>query len=127
MGLGLHEFAAGVGNRFDCALRDLELLGLDDVVELWEGQAVVVAQVEGGDGWVEQILQQVVGEGWLLGLVVLVCWFWCRFWFWFGLCVDHHAGIVACRRSGTRGERGRSMVLRTGVVVGGIFAHRCGS
>ncbi len=68
---------------------------------------MVVAQVEGGDGWVEQVLQQVVGEGWLLGLVVLVCWF--------VLCVDHHAGIVACRRSGTRGEWGRSMILRTGV------------
>ncbi len=67
-----------------------------------EGEGVVVAQVEGGDGGVEEISQQGVGEGWL--------------WLVDLLCVHLHGGIVADRLGGTRGKWWSAGILRTGVV-----------
>ncbi|MHA7813422.1 MAG: hypothetical protein ACX94C_08530 [Phycisphaerales bacterium] len=61
-GFGLHEFAAGAGDGLDGAFGDVELLGVDDVVELGEGDLVEVAEVEDADGWVEEVLEEGVGE-----------------------------------------------------------------
>jgi len=62
-GLGLHELAAGAGDGFDGALGSVELLGVDDGIELFERELVVVAQVEDGDGWVDEVFEEGVGEG----------------------------------------------------------------
>jgi hypothetical protein len=62
-GFGLDELAPGLGDGFDGALGGLELLGVDDGFEFGEGEVVVVAQVEGADGWVEQVLEEAGGEG----------------------------------------------------------------
>lgn len=62
-GLGLHELAAGAGDGFDGALGSVELLGVDDGIELFERELVVVAQVEDGDGWVDEVFEKGVGEG----------------------------------------------------------------
>ncbi len=80
---------------------------------------MVVAEVEGGDGGVEEVAGEVGGEGRQRSgdadisprgsgeargfeLVDFVC-------------VDLHGGIIADRRGGTRGEWGRAGILRTGV------------
>ncbi|MCR9075003.1 MAG: hypothetical protein NXI07_03090 [bacterium] len=61
-GLGLQELASRAGDGFDGALGDAERLGVDDGVELGEGELVVVAEVEDADGWVEEVFEEVVGE-----------------------------------------------------------------
>ncbi len=66
---------------------------------------MVVAEIERADSRIEEIGKQGVGEGWFR----LIDW----------LCVHLHTGIVADRRSGTRGMMGSDGILRTGVVVGG--------
>ena len=92
-GLGLHELAPGAGDIFDGLLCERKLLGVDDGAELGKREVVVVAQVECADGGVEEILEQVVCEGWF------AAWFGERFGGWIGgwmwCCVHHHGGIVA--------------------------------
>ena len=61
-GLGLQELASCAGDGFDGALGDMERLGVDDGVELGEGELVVVAEVEDADGRVEEVFEEVVGE-----------------------------------------------------------------
>jgi hypothetical protein len=85
LGFGLDELAPSAGDGLDGLFGDAELVGAEDAREVGQGEVVVVAQVEGADGRVEQVLEEVVGEDWLLWLC-LVC-----------LCVgvDAHDGIVA--------------------------------
>ena len=91
------------------------LLGLEDAGELVEGEVVVVGDVDCAAVGVEQVPEHRVEavrveEGIGLG---------CR-------CarrVDHHAGIVACRRCGTRAAWGSAGILRTKGVIGGRFLN----
>ncbi|MBM90942.1 MAG: hypothetical protein CMJ35_04920 [Phycisphaerae bacterium] len=71
-GFGLHELAPGAGDGFDHLFGGFELLGVDDVDELVEGKVVIVAQIEGADGGVEEVFEEVVGEGWCLARVGLL-------------------------------------------------------
>ena len=57
-----------------------------------------VAQVERGDGGVEEVVEEGFGEGW-----------WCVCVVW----IMVHAGIVACGVRGTRGSLGIARILRT--------------
>jgi hypothetical protein len=114
LGLGLHELAAGAGDAFDGALGGGKLLCVDDVFELGQREVVEVAQVEGADGRVEQVLEEVGGE---LARFAGLCWL-CR--------VHHHAGIVARRLSGTSGSWGSARIWRTRRVMRGQIAHNGG-
>ena len=65
-----------------------------------------VAQGEGGDGRVEEVFEEFVGEG--------DCWFDL-------VCFVFHVSIVAGRRGGSREKCWSAWILRTGVVIQSIF------
>ena len=62
-GLELGELRALFVDLGETGFEVLELGGVDELGELGEGEVVVVAQVEGGDGGVEEVADEGVGEG----------------------------------------------------------------
>jgi hypothetical protein len=66
----------------DVVFGDSEIFRLDELDELGKIEVVVVAQIEGGDGGIEEVFEECVGELWF-GLIGCVCG--CHL----------HAGIVA--------------------------------
>ncbi len=104
-GFGLGEVGAFLVDAGDGLLGGLELGRVEDLGEAGEGEVVVVAQVEGGDGGVEEVFEECVGERWGGGRFVrLVC------------VLVGHMGIVAHRPRGARGKLGSAGILRTGGV-----------
>jgi hypothetical protein len=89
------------------------LLGLEDAGELVEGEVVVVGDVDGAAVGVEQVPEHCVEAVRVEDRIGLGCRCARR--------VDHHAGIVACRRCGTRAAWGSAGILRTKGVIGGDF------
>ena len=124
--------------------------GLEQVGELEEGEFVKIAEVEGGDGGVLEVFEELVGEfGKGLGIRDLglggrggkrrgktssvgfaatfaggpgeVSW-------WVRLCCGClHAGIVAWIFGGTRGELGSAWILRTEREMGRRFLNAEGA
>ncbi len=99
-GFGVGEIGALLVDAGDGLLGGLEVGGVEDLGEAGEGEVVVVAQVEGGDGGVEEVFEECVGEGWFVGLICMLV---------------GHVGIVAHRPWGARGKLGSAGILRTGV------------
>jgi len=57
------EVGAGGADLLDGGLEEGELGGFEDGEELVEGELVVVAEVEGVDGGIEEVSDEGVGEG----------------------------------------------------------------
>jgi hypothetical protein len=91
----LEDGSPGAVDALDGVAGAEELVGLEDGRELREFELVDLAQIERGEGWVEEVLEELAGE------------FVRRF-------VRVHVRIFAHRRSGTRGDWGRMGSLRTG-------------
>lgn len=60
-GVGGDQLVAGGGDVFEAAPGGLEVVGLDESLELVEGEVVVVAQVEDGHRWIEQVVHEGFG------------------------------------------------------------------
>ena len=60
-GFGVGEGGAFMVDAGDGLLGGLELGRVEDLGEAGEGEVVVVAQVEGGDGGVEEVFEECVG------------------------------------------------------------------
>ena len=67
-GLELGELGALFVDLGEAGFEVLELGGVDELDELGEGEVVVVAQVEGGDGGIEEVADEGVGKRRDLGL-----------------------------------------------------------
>lgn len=100
-GLGLDELGAGLVDLGDGRREGLEVGGLDEGEEVGEGDVVDVAEVEGGEGAVEEVSRELGREldGWLS---VVGC-----------VCVHLHGGIM----------RDEDWRLKGGVGERGDFAH----
>ena len=80
----------------------------EQICDLCDRALMDFAQIECADRGVEEVVKKIVGEI-EIGMVGRVCF------------VHLHARIVACFLDGTSGKLGRSWILRTGMVVGGLF------
>ncbi len=149
-GFELGQLGSGFVDLGEAGLEVLELGGVDELGELGEGEVVVVAQVERGDGGVEEVADEGVGKRRDLGLGI-------RDWGGGGRGERdpiRHAGACHLPRSayggssklgGGEGECGVEVVLGESVCClhGGncrrrrgrlkrrvgyrrVFAHRCG-
>lgn len=94
-------------------------LRLEDLCELIEVQVVVVGDVDGAAVGVEQVPEEGVEAGRVEDGIGLGCRCARR--------VDHHAGIVACRRCGTRAAWRSAGILRTKGEIGGRFLNAAGA
>ena len=103
-GFGLGEGGAFLVDAGDGLLGSLEIGRVEDLGEAGEGEVVVVAQIEGGDGGVEEVFEESVCEGGFVGLICVVVF---------------HVGIVAHRPLGARGKLGSAWILRMGGVGAG--------
>ena len=63
LGLGFDDRGAGCVDALGCVLCAAELVGLEEVGELGEGEVVEFAEFEGGDGGVEEVFEEGGGEG----------------------------------------------------------------
>jgi len=61
--LGGEQLGAFIADFRDTLLGEGIVLGAEDVAQLGEGEIVEVAQVERGDGWVDEVLEKTGCQG----------------------------------------------------------------
>jgi hypothetical protein len=67
VGLGFDGLGAGIVDGLDHTDRGSVVLGVGDGVELREGEAVDLADEDGGYRGIEEVFEEVFGEGWATG------------------------------------------------------------